>query len=324
MPNVSVIVPVYGVEEYIERCAKSLFEQTLDDMEYIFVNDCTKDSSIEKLESVINNYPNRKSQIKILHHPENRGLPHARATGISAATGDYIAHCDSDDWCARSMYEDLYTTAQEKDYDVVFCDYYTSDGLDRIYHSCKTLLDKRSVLSDTLTQRIAVSVWNKLVKRSLYGDRIIYPQYNMGEDLALMVQLFLKASTFGYISKPLYYYYLNPGSISKAPSLSSSEARWIDLYNNTQLIIQSLDNSGLTDAFTEEVKILKLNSKNISLLPIVYDKKYRNIWLEAYPDLTFRDHVGIKNKIRYILVYVGLYSLIFKLRRLDVKQHQLS
>lgn len=324
MPKVSVIVPVYGVEEYIERCATSLFEQTLDDMEYIFVDDCTKDSSMEVLESVIDNFPNRQSQIKILHHPENRGLPAARMTGIFAATGEYIAHCDSDDWCDGLMYEKLYTSAKKDDLDVVLCDYYASDGIDKRHKSCSTSLDKKCVISNILTQRIAVCVWNKLIRRSLYCDGIIFPQYNMGEDLALILQLFLKANTFGYISAPLYYYYLNPKSISKTPTIDAYERRWTDLYHNVQLIVKCLDKANLTETYSREIKNLKLDSKNITLLPIVYKKKYRNLWLKAFPELTFKEHIGFSNKLRYILVYTGLYTMIFRLRGLNVRHQRLS
>ena len=81
MPKVSVVIPVYGVEKYIERCARSLFEQTLDDIEYIFVNDCTKDRSIDILNEVINDYPARKQQVRIVHHEENKGSALARLSG---------------------------------------------------------------------------------------------------------------------------------------------------------------------------------------------------------------------------------------------------
>lgn len=108
MPKVSVIIPVYGVEKYIERCARSLFEQTLEDMEFIFVDDSTRDNSIDILLEVINEYPQRKNQIKILTHEVNKGLPAARQTGIKAAKGDYIAHCDSDDWVTPNAYQEMY------------------------------------------------------------------------------------------------------------------------------------------------------------------------------------------------------------------------
>ena len=75
--KVSILVPVYGVEKYIERCVRSLFEQTYENIEYVFVDDCTKDKSIEILNSVLAEYPNRKKQAKILHHDKNRGLSHA-------------------------------------------------------------------------------------------------------------------------------------------------------------------------------------------------------------------------------------------------------
>ena len=88
MPKVSVIVPVYGVEKYIERCARSLFEQTLDDIEYIFVDDCSPDRSIEILNQVIGEYPGRKDQVQIIHHASNQGLALARQTGLKAATGE--------------------------------------------------------------------------------------------------------------------------------------------------------------------------------------------------------------------------------------------
>ena len=94
-PFVSVIVPIYGVEKYIERCARSLLEQTIENIEYIFVNDCTKDNSIAILESVIKEYPHREHQVRIIHHGTNKGLPQARKTGLLNAHGEYIAHCDN-------------------------------------------------------------------------------------------------------------------------------------------------------------------------------------------------------------------------------------
>ena len=107
MIKVSVIIPIYGVEQYIERCATSLFEQTLDNVEFIFVNDCTKDKSIENLKKVIEKYPKRKNYIQIINHNENFGLPTARRTGLGYVHGEYVAHCDSDDWLEPNAYETL-------------------------------------------------------------------------------------------------------------------------------------------------------------------------------------------------------------------------
>ena len=96
--KVSVLVPVYGVEKYIERCARSLFEQTYSDLEYVFVNDCTPDQSIEILKKVMAEYPQRKNAVKIVNHAKNRGLAAARNTAYDNATGDFVTIVDSDDW----------------------------------------------------------------------------------------------------------------------------------------------------------------------------------------------------------------------------------
>mgnify|MGYP000541624267 CR=1 FL=1 len=114
-PLVSVIVPIYGVEPYIEKCARSLFEQSLENMVFIFVNDCTPDKSVEILRQVIEDYPRRYLQIQIIEHEENRGLAMARNSGLLIAKGEYIIHCDSDDWVELDMYEEMYEKAMKYD-----------------------------------------------------------------------------------------------------------------------------------------------------------------------------------------------------------------
>ena len=98
MVKVSVCIPVYGVEQFIERCACSLFEQTMrDGIEFIFVDDCSPDNSVQRLEEILKRYPERQAQVSIIHHEKNMGLVRARKTALEAACGEYIIHCDSDD-----------------------------------------------------------------------------------------------------------------------------------------------------------------------------------------------------------------------------------
>ena len=96
--KVSVIVPIYKVERFIARCVTSLMKQTLQDVEYIFVDDATPDQSLSILQEVLVAYPERKKYVKILHHKDNQGLPAARNTGLEVSEGEYIFHCDSDDY----------------------------------------------------------------------------------------------------------------------------------------------------------------------------------------------------------------------------------
>ena len=122
--RISVIVPIYNVKLYIERCVRSLMEQTLENIEFIFVNDCTPDDSMDILHYVLEEYPKRREQIKIIEHETNRGISAVRNTGLKNATGQYIIYCDSDDWVEKNMYEKLLVKALETSADIVGCDFF--------------------------------------------------------------------------------------------------------------------------------------------------------------------------------------------------------
>ena len=121
---VSILVPIYNVENFIEKCSVSLFEQTYKNIEYVFVNDCSPDHSIEVLEKVAKNYPNRINSIKIINHDINKGLAGARNTAILNANGDYVLHVDSDDFIEKTTIEKLVKKAQDDCADIVVFDYY--------------------------------------------------------------------------------------------------------------------------------------------------------------------------------------------------------
>ena len=166
MPKVSVIVPVYGVEKYIERCARSLFEQTLDDIEYLFIDDCTTDRSIEILQQVLEEYPQRKPQVTIHRMEQNSGQAAVRKWGMQNATGEYVIHCDSDDWVDTDMYRAMYEKAKEEDADVVLCGFVRSDGerilskQDNAFFECKG--NKKQLIQSLLIGKDLSSLWNKL------------------------------------------------------------------------------------------------------------------------------------------------------------------
>ena len=105
MYKVSILVPIYGVEQFIERCARSLFEQTYQNLEYVFVNDCTPDKSIEILTRIIEYYPKRFNSIRIISHEKNRGIAASRNTAYDNATGEFVTIVDSDDWLELNAIE---------------------------------------------------------------------------------------------------------------------------------------------------------------------------------------------------------------------------
>ena len=122
MPKVSFLVPVYNVSAYIGRCARSLFEQTFDDIEYIFVNDCTPDDSMERLEAVIEQYPERAGQVKIINQEQNQGPGTARNVALLAASGEYVCCVDSDDYVDADMVDAMYAKAVAEGADIVVAD----------------------------------------------------------------------------------------------------------------------------------------------------------------------------------------------------------
>ena len=112
-PLVSILVPVYNVEHYVERCARSILEQTYPNLEFVFVDDACSDSSITILNQVVSDYPSHTARVSIIHHPQNRGLAAARNTAIAACHGDFVIHVDSDDWLEPEAAELLIKKQQE-------------------------------------------------------------------------------------------------------------------------------------------------------------------------------------------------------------------
>ena len=213
MPKVSVIVPVYGVEKYIERCARSLFEQTLDRIELLFVNDCTPDNSVEIIERVIEEYRScfaeKESVARIITMSSNTGLAGVRRQGIIVATGDFIIHCDGDDWVDVDLYEKMYNEAVYSGADIVMC------GSIYEYVRCSNKKEAelptengRELVRNLYRKCLGMHCWNKLVRRSLYVDNDILPWVglNMWEDNGLMTRLFYYAGKLSVVRDSYYHY----------------------------------------------------------------------------------------------------------------------
>lgn len=217
-PKVSIIVPIYGVEQFIERCAISLFEQTFDDIEYVFVNDCTPDNSISILERIIGKYSHRKNRIRIINHGVNKGLAGARNTGVENATGDYILHVDSDDYIENDMIKLLVNKAIAEDLDIVMCNSFLEWSNRKIIFNQTFSENKDIMIKQILRIEAAPSIWNKLIKRSLYTENNIktIEGVNYGEDLLVMPQLIYYANKIAKIDKTLYHYIQsNPNSYTQ-------------------------------------------------------------------------------------------------------------
>lgn len=208
--KVSILVPVYGVEKYIARCAKSLFNQTYQNIEFIFVDDCTKDKSIEILNSVIDSFPERRDQIRIIRHKENLGLAGARNTALDNATGDYIWHIDSDDEILPESVELICKCACETNADIVVFD------VEHRFHSKKSYIEHSNVGYDEfvhygaiLERRTPVYLVAHFVKKEIAIKSDVRPiqGINYGEDFLVTPRISFYAKTISYVPKPLYVYH---------------------------------------------------------------------------------------------------------------------
>lgn len=280
MINVSVIVPIYNVGKYIERCAESLLSQTMKSgIEFIFVDDAATDNSIDILKTVIARHPERKDQVKLLTHPVNKGLPAARNTGMDAAEGEYIYHCDSDDYIEADMLRKMYMATLTRGADIVWCDWYLTFPHNERYMSQPMRSTQFSAVRSMLDGTMKYNVWNKIVRKKLYTDNgIRFPEgHSMGEDMT-MIRLMSRAVRGAYVHEAFYHYVKSDVAMSSG---SLSDRALADLKFNTDETIGYLK-SVFGKGLTEGIALFKLNVK----LPFLLTgsiKDYRR-WQEWYPE----------------------------------------
>ena len=208
MLKISILTPIYGVEKYIEQCARSLFEQSYAPIEYIFVDDCTPDKSIGILQSLLKEYPERAQQVRIIHHDRNRGVGAARQTALMAATGDYLLFADSDDMLPEDAVKKLARKADSSHADLIdggyreWCDE-KAGRLQKPFDVSDKKLLKLLVCQNIITNRL----WGRIYKRSLIMEhRIFFEEgINYAEDLFWNAQFMFYGKKVN-IDDAVYYY----------------------------------------------------------------------------------------------------------------------
>lgn len=207
-PLVTICVPIYGVEQYIERCARSIFEQSYSNIEYIFVNDCTKDRSMTILSSIIKEYPDRISSVKIINHERNRGLSAARNTAIENCTGDFVMNVDSDDYLEKNAVELLINKQKETGADIVSGSAVMETINGEILLKEPNYHNKEEMLLFCI-QPTLDHMWRRIIRLSLYKDNYITAEegVNVGEDLQVLPKLVYCANKVARIDDVVYHYY---------------------------------------------------------------------------------------------------------------------
>lgn len=258
--DISVVVPIYGVEAYIEKSLCSLFSQTkTDGVEFILIDDCSKDKSIDIVKYLIADYP--YLDIKLIRQEKNGGVAAARQIGIDAASGEYTIHFDPDDRCESNMLEELYACALEGDADIVICDFY-NDYPDEIQEISKEV-QLQDFLEQLLLEKINNSLWNKLVRRSLYvqnGISFIHG-INMGEDFLVAAKLFATAKVITYHNRAYYHYAQRVGSITNQYSYQSYHDLLLGIFD----LEKYLQERGLLEKYYDSLQLKKILLKLLIL-----------------------------------------------------------
>lgn len=295
---VSVLVPVYNVGKYIVRCAHSLFAQTFQDIEYIFVDDCSPDNSIKMLEEVLKQYPTRISKVKIIRHSSNRGLAAARNTALEHASGQYILHVDSDDFLELNAVELLHNAAMRQQADVVIFD------IKKIFHHkevcCRNTIkaSKQEYIVQLLLREVDPGVCGKFFHRHLFTDHGIsfIEGLNFGEDYAISPRLMYFADKIVKLDEYLYNYiqynatsYVNSVSDLSIQNVVTAVGILIDFFQ------KQADSVHYDSCFPE----MKLRNK-IMLLKLG-NKRQRQFVSTLYPGVRLKKEYSISFPDRIVL-----------------------
>ena len=214
-PKISVIVPVYNVEKYIDECAKSVINQTLHDIEIIFVDDCGTDNSM----AVVEKYAKNDNRIKIVKHEKNSGLSASRNTGIKHSFAPYLMFCDSDDFYSPTICQELFDAIEKSGADIAICGtniiYECDENLkssDDEYYRIKYTGTKK--VKNEIINNCDVSAWNKIFKKSIFEKYDLrYPFGLKYEDAFLFRMYMLWAKKITFVNKKLHNYRRRAGSI---------------------------------------------------------------------------------------------------------------
>ena len=321
--KLSIIVPVYGVEKYIDKCLNSLVKQSLKEIEVIVVNDGTKDNSQKIVDKYVKKYPDKiKSYIK-----ENGGQGSARNYGLKKASGEYIGYVDSDDFVEKDMYKKLYNKAKENNYDIVVCgnynvsEDYQNKNIDAFINNYNT--DLENIFFGKM------AVWNKIYKRDiLIKNKLEFKEKVWYEDLAFTLKAIMNSNTFAFIDEPLYDYLIREGSTMN----NSNVQRNLEILDAFDDILSYIKHNKKEEYFSKIeflaidhiyisaiVRVLKAEAddkvkrETINKLIDYMNKKFPN-----YKNNKYINTLSKNRKIIYKLINIkmyGLINLIFKVKK---------
>lgn len=279
--KVSILVPFYNVENYVGRCVESLFTQTYPNIEYVFVNDCTPDRSMEVVHEYIDKY-NVASKCKVIVHEQNKGISTSRNDCLDNMTGDYFLFIDSDDYIDSDMVELLVKAAVREDADIAGCGYVEEYTDHSVEHSQKYTNNHDEMLKAITLLTIKGVMWKLLVRSTIvttHRDEVRFiPDRNMVDDYLFCCQIFYYAQRFASVDRCMYHWIqYNPNNYTHTTIFAvESQAAAI------RKVEEFYNEKGVINIVNEELR----KRKFISKLPLLLDKNCIDVkrWRSLFPE----------------------------------------
>ena len=299
-PKISVLVPVYNVEKTLDRCMESILNQTFKDFEIIMVDDGSTDSS----GAICDKYAEKYDFISVIHK-NNEGLGPTRDAGVLAAKGEYVYHCDSDDWLKEDLLEKSYNAISENDADVVIFGYdmYDKKDLSKLFGSVS--IDSGVYIGKDEVRRlfvkhyhnafIVLTAWNRLYKRSfLIDNELFFPSLRRCQDMAYSLLLFDKIEKLVCINENLYCYVIEPGTF-KGRSYEEMKGIYYTIY---ELVHKQYEQWGFLDEEQESKLIGRYCEDLATYSAYAFAVKYHDKWKEC-ADMLLSDEIALRMFAQY-------------------------
>lgn len=317
---VSAVIPIYKVEDYIERCANSLFSQTYKNMEFIFVDDCSPDKSIDNLCKTIDGYPDLKDRIRIIRHENNRGSSAARNTGIKESHGDFLFFVDADDYVEENAIELLMAKQKETDSDII-----SGKALrhfkDRIVEmgDCK-YETKEDFVCNLIQHNFDHVLWRRIIRKSLFIDNDIWMKegVNIAEDWQVITRLAYYAKSVSQIDDIIYNY----NSTNENSYMYSIENKL-----DEKLLCQETESMHIVEHFFHDKGGAYQEAVDKMVIQFYYNYLLRSIKVGNKPYYQFflskinslptksQEYIGMNKKLKKIVVgNFRLMSIHYKIR----------
>ena len=290
---ISIMGPVYNVEEYLKECIDSIINQTYKRIEIILVDD----GSTDKSGKICDDYAKIDKRIKVVHK-ENGGLSDARNVGISVSSGKYIAFVDSDDWVEKTMYKKMYSLCKKYDADICVCGYFR-EYKDETISKCssKGVVYKKEDALRELIKGVTIQdhAWTKLYKKSLW-EHIEYPVGKVYEDIRTTYRVFQEAGIVCLLSERMYHYRQRKGSIAR-DGFTNKKIEWLEAIKEMDHDIKenSVEYNDILYKRVKEVECSLLREYFLYSTSKQYKEKY-SLAKNLYMDIRKNRNIFLKDK----------------------------